>query len=131
VSEGERTRHTTGEISAAISNGLVKLFREYYGRGPVKAKTYLFDNYAVAVLEDSLTTAEATLVKAGRETMVREFRLVFQAEMAPSFHRVVEEATGRTVVTYHSQITFDPDVCFELFVLDEPPTSVHSGSDST
>jgi uncharacterized protein YbcI len=121
--EGVATRRTRGEIAAEISNGIVKLFSEYYGRGPVKAKTFLFDHYALTVLEDTLTAAETTLVKAGRPEIVRDFRIAFQTEMAVEFHRVVENATGRTVVTYQSQIAFDPDHCFEAFVLDGPPIS--------
>lgn len=119
--QGQRTR---GEIAAEISNGIVKLFRESYGRGPVKAKTFLFDHYSLTVLEDTLTTAEATLVKTGRREMVRDFRIAFQTELAPAFHRVVEQATGRKVITYQSQIAFDPDVCFEVFVLDGPPAAL-------
>jgi uncharacterized protein YbcI len=114
----ERAR---GDMAAEITNGIVKLFREYYGRGPVKAKTHIFDNYAVTVLEDTLTVAEATLVQADREEMVREFRLAFQTEMAGPFKGVVEQATGRKVVTYQSQIAFHPEHCFEIFVLDDPP----------
>jgi uncharacterized protein YbcI len=121
VTPSEQALRTRGEVAAEISNGIVKLFRESYGRGPVKAKTFLFDHYSLTVLEDTLTTAEATLVKAGRSDMVREFRLAFQTEMSVDFHHVVEQATGRKVITYQSQIVFDPDHCFEIFVLDGPP----------
>lgn len=119
-----------GEIAAEISNGIVKLFSEYYGRGPVKAKTFLMDNYSVTVLENTLTTAETTLVNTGRERTVREFRIAFQTEMADEFHAIVENATGRRVLTYQSQIAFDPDHCFEFFVLDGPPdVAAESGAD--
>jgi hypothetical protein len=60
-------------------------------------------------------------VKAGKREVVREFRLAFQTEMADEFKGSVEKATGRSVVTYQSQIVFDPDYCFEFFVLDQPP----------
>lgn len=113
-----------GETAAEISNGIVKLFSEYYGRGPVKAKTFLFDTYALTVLEDTLTTAEATLVDTGRESLVRDFRIAFQTEMAQPFKDVVERATGRSVITYQSQIAFHPDVCFEAFVLDGVPAAI-------
>jgi uncharacterized protein YbcI len=114
-------QRTRGEIAAEISNGIVKLFSEYYGRGPVKAKTYLMDNYSFTVLENTLTTAEATLAKAGQEETVRAFRLTFQKEMAGRFKGVVELATKRRVLTYQSQITFDPDHCIEFFVLEDTP----------
>jgi uncharacterized protein YbcI len=121
TADGVITQRSRGEVAADISNGIVKLFSEYYGRGPVKAKTFLMDNYSVTVLENTLTTAESTLVQAGREDMVREFRLAFQTEMAGRFKGVVELATRRRVLTYQSQLMFDPDHCFELFVLDGPP----------
>jgi uncharacterized protein YbcI len=114
-------RRAYGEVAAEISNSIVKLFSAYYGRGPVKAKTFLFDNYVATVLEDTLTTAEDTLVKAGRSSVVRDFRLAFQTEMATEFKGAVQQATGRTVVNYQSQIVFEPDFCFEFFVLDEAP----------
>jgi uncharacterized protein YbcI len=122
VTPSEQALRTRGEVAAEISNGIVKLFRESYGRGPVKAKTFLFDHYSLTVLEDTLTTAEATLVKAGRKEMVRDFRIAFQTEMSVDFHHIVERATGRKVITYQSQIAFDPDYCFEAFVLDGPPS---------
>ncbi len=118
--ESAQALRTRGEVAAEISNGIVRLFSEFYGRGPVKAKTFLFDHYSVTILEDTLTTAESTLVKAGRQEMVRDFRIAFQTEMAVEFHRIVEQATGRSVDTYQSQIAFDPDFCFEVFVLDGP-----------
>jgi uncharacterized protein YbcI len=118
-----------GQVAAEITNGIVKLFSQFYGRGPVKAKTFVFENYTLTVLEDTLTTSESTLVEAGREDMVREFRLSFQTEMADSFHAVVEHATGCKVVTYQSQLAFHPDACFEVFVLDRPPTLADDGQD--
>jgi uncharacterized protein YbcI len=119
--EDRRAARSRGEVAAEISNGIVKLFSEYYGRGPVKAKTFLIDNYSLTVLEDTLTTAESTLVKADRKGLVRDFRIAFQTEMAGRFKGVVELATARKVLTYQSQLAFDPDVCFELFVLEDAP----------
>jgi uncharacterized protein YbcI len=60
---------------------------------------------------------EQTLVDAGRGSLVREVRLTVQEEMADSFKGVVERETGRKVAAYHSQITFDPNIGFEVFVL--------------
>lgn len=106
-----------GEKSAAISNAVVHLFSEYYGRGPTRSKTYLFDDYVTCVLEDTMTTVERTLVECGRRDLVRDVRLTFQAEMADNFIGAVEKILGRKVLNYHSQITFDPEYCFEMFVL--------------
>jgi uncharacterized protein YbcI len=107
---------------AEVSNAIVGIFHECYGRGPTKAKTYMFDNYVVTVLEDILTTVESTLVKNGEEDLVRKVRLTFQENVADRFTAAVGEVMGREVVTYHSQVTFDPPMGFEFFVLaPEPP----------
>jgi uncharacterized protein YbcI len=108
-----------GEQLAAVTNGIVQLFREYYGRGPNKAKSYILDDrIVVCVLEDTMTTVEQTLVNNGDHDMVRQVRLRFQEAMALEFKTVVENAMGRRVAAYHSQLTMEPDMGFEFFVLD-------------
>ncbi len=106
------------EQLAAVSNAVVSIFSECYGRGPTKAKSYAFDNYVVVVLEDLLTTVERTLVNNGESDLVRRVRLTFQEIEADRFKDAVAEAMGRKVLTYHSQIVFDPPMGFEIFVLE-------------
>jgi uncharacterized protein YbcI len=108
-----------GEQLAAVTNGIVRLFREYYGRGPTKAKSYVLDDrIVVCVLEETMTKVEKTLVENGHGNKVREVRLTFQEAMAEEFTRAVSEHMGRKVLAYHSQLTLDPDIGFEFFVLE-------------
>jgi uncharacterized protein YbcI len=106
------------EQLAAVSNAVVSIFSECYGRGPTKAKSYAFDDFVVTVLEDLLTTVERTLVNNGEEDLVRRVRLTFQRIEADRFTDAVAEAMGRRVLTYHSQVVFDPPMGFEIFVLE-------------
>jgi uncharacterized protein YbcI len=108
-----------GEALAEITNGIVRLFSNYYGRGPTRAKSYLLDDiYVVTVLRDTLTTVERTLAETGHGNQVRSVRLTFQEAMAKEFIGVVEAALGRRVAAYHSQLLIDADLGFELFVLE-------------
>jgi uncharacterized protein YbcI len=107
-----------GELLADVSNAIVGIFAECYGRGPTKAKSYMFDDYLVTVLDDLLTTVETTLVENGRENLVREVRVTFQEAVADRFKNAVTEVIGRKVLTYHSQVTFHPARGFEIFVLE-------------
>ena len=105
-------------ITAQISNAMVGLKKKFYGRGPQKAKTFINDEtYVFCVLEDGLTQNEKTLLDAGEEQLVRQYRLRFQEVMAKPTTEAVEEITGRKVLTYHSQIMFDPSVAVEMFIL--------------
>jgi uncharacterized protein YbcI len=114
---GGDDRH--GEALAQITTEIVRLYSEYYGRGPTRAKSYLLeDAYAVTVLRDTLTTVERTLADTGHSDQVRAVRLTFQEALAETFKAVVEEALSRHVVSYHSQLLVDADIGFEMFVLD-------------
>ena len=108
-------------LLADISNAMVGLKKEFYGKGPTKAKTYINDNYVLCVLQGGLTRNEETLIAAGQEALVREYRLRFQEAMADATTEAVERLTGCNVLGYHSQIVFDPEYAFEIFVLDCPP----------
>jgi uncharacterized protein YbcI len=111
-----------GAVRAAVSNAMVALKKEFYGKGPVAAKTYFEDNYVFVVLEGGLTRSEETLLAAGEAELVRTYRLRFQEAMTVNITAAVEEIVGRRVLTYHSQIVFDPARTLEFFVLDAPPT---------
>lgn len=106
-----------GAVAAEISNAIVHLLSKHYGRGPTKAKTYLFDDYVFCVLQNVLTTSEETLVQAGHYDLVRRSRTAFQEVLVDEFRGAVEKATGRKVIAYHSQVVFNPNMGFEIFVL--------------
>jgi uncharacterized protein YbcI len=108
-------------LLADISNAMVGLKKEFYGKGPTKAKTYINDNYVFCVMQGGLTRNEATLLEAGQHDLVREFRLKFQEAMAAPTVEAIERLTGQRVIGYHSQIVFDPEHTFEIFVLGGAP----------
>ncbi len=118
-------RLRTGELQAALSNAIVRIMREFYGKGAARSRTMLFDEYVFVVLEDVLTTAEMTLRNGGAGELVQRVRMVFEDLMTTTFVGEVERLTGRTVVAYHSQIVLEPPSCFEIFVLD--PTQGEAG----
>jgi len=110
-----------GGKRAALSNALVGLKKEFYGKGPVAAKTYFNDDWVFTVLEGGLTRNEETLLAAGEHRLVREVRLRFQEAMTTTICGAVEEITGRRVLTYHSQVLFEPMRCVEMFLLAPLP----------
>src|SRR3954447_26397810 len=106
-----------GGRRAAISNAMVGLKKEFYGKGPTAAKTYFNDDWVFTVLEGGLTRNEETLLAAGDERLVREVRLRFQEAMTRTICGAVEEIVGRRVLTYRSQIMFEPTRTVEMFLL--------------
>ena len=107
-------------IAKRVSRSLVAAVKKYYGKGPEVARAHFVeDDVLIVVRREPTTTAESTMVAAGKEEDARNFRLAFQNEYAEELCGIVEEATGRKVATYHSQIMFKPDMLFEIFVFEK------------
>jgi uncharacterized protein YbcI len=103
---------------SGITHALVGLHTEYYGQGPTKARSYMLGDALVSILEGGFTTVEKTLMAEGKALAVHHVRRSFQSAMEGRFRAAVEDATGRKVIAYMSQIHTDPDLAVELFVLD-------------
>ena len=119
----------------AISEGMVALLKEFYGRGPTRAKSYYEDDLVVCVLRGGFTRVERTLLDGGRGSSVIQQRMEFQELMRERFEAVIEGATGRKVIGFMSGNQQHPDMMCEVFILsptdliddDETP---HSGPSS-
>ena len=85
------------EAAAAISRELVSLHKQFYGRGPVRARTHLVNDTVLCVLEGGFTVVERTLIEVGRAAAVHDMRTSFQAAMRDQFTAVVESALARRV----------------------------------
>ena len=107
----------SGDVRTVISDGLVALLKEYYGRGPDKAKTYVSDDLVVCILRGGFTRVEQTLLDGGHGDDVIRQRMVFQEVMRARFEQVVEQATGLRVIGFMSGNQQNPDMISELFVL--------------
>jgi uncharacterized protein YbcI len=118
------TRQRHGDVLTAISDGLVTLLKEYYGRGPTQAKCYFQDDLVVCILRGGFTRVEETLLEGGRGAAVIEQRMEFQELMRDRFEAVVEEATRRKVIGFMSGNQQDPDMMCEVFIL-APTDLVH------
>jgi uncharacterized protein YbcI len=117
------TTHQNGGASSAISTAVVHLLREYTGRGPTKAKTYINNDMISVVLQDLLTKGERSLVGDGRADAVLRTRLLYQETMRDELVETVERISGRTVSAFMSANHIDPDVAVETFMLAPAATT--------
>ncbi len=101
----------------AISDGLVALLKEYYGRGPTRTKSYYEDDLVVCLLRGGFTRVEQTLLEGGRGPAVIQQRMEFQELMRERFESVIERATGRRVIGFMSGNQQHPDIMCEVFIL--------------
>jgi uncharacterized protein YbcI len=106
-----------GDVLTAISDGLVALLKEFYGRGPTRAKSYFDDDLVVCVLRGGFSRVEQTLLDGGRGAAVIQQRMEFQEVMRDRFTGVIEQATGRRVIGFMSGNQQHPDMMCEVFIL--------------
>src|SRR5215212_10086350 len=105
-------------VMAKISTEVVRTLKESFGKGPVKAKSYLLDDFLLVVMRGGATVAEETMLERGHGDLVRQFRQTYQNEMGDSLIAKVEALTGRKVVNYQSQVFFDPQIVIEIFFFE-------------
>jgi len=111
----------------AISNEIVRVFKDQFGRGPTKARTeWAGRDVIVVVLEDTLTPAERSLVVMGEHERLRETRMFFQYASLRELCEPIERLTGLKVRAFTSGMdTKVEGLSIETFVLhpdgsDEP-----------
>jgi uncharacterized protein YbcI len=114
----EREQLLGGRLLAEITDRLVLLIREHYGRGPLKAKTYVLDNLIVCVLTDGFIAVERTMMEGGRPERVLDLRREFQVLMETRYTQMIEDLTGRKVLAFLSQAHVEPDLSVEIFLMD-------------
>ena len=113
-----------------VSNAMVALHKEQFGRGPTKARAqFAGDDVLVCVLRDVLLPAEHKLVEMGEQGRVREARMSFQVATASDFVAAVEKILRRKVESFASAVDPDRNVAFEVFCF-EPRDSSSNGQQS-
>ena len=120
------TQHQSDTLQ--ISNEMVRLYKEQFGRGPTQARAmWSGDDVITVLLEDTLTAAERNLVKMGEHGRLRETRLYFQYATVTEFCEPVERITGRKVRAFISGIdTMVDGLSTELFVLHPAGSQLRS-----
>src|SRR5215203_1087674 len=103
---------------AKVSTEVVRTMKDSFGKGPLKAKSYMLDDFLLVVMRGGITVAEDTMLERGHGDLVRTFRQTYQNEMGDTLVAKIEALTGRTVVNYQSQVLFHPHIVMEVFFFD-------------
>lgn len=111
---------TEGELDVAaareeIAREILRVHNEAYGTGAQEIHVHLVGDVVLVLIDVELSTAEQTLVGAGRGDAVKATRETFQEAIGPTFTAIAERATGRTVVGFISHMNVDPPFAVELF----------------
>ena len=110
-------------VLQTMSNEMVRLYKDLFGRGPTKARSaWAGEDTLICTLENSMTLAERNLVDLDEHQRLRDIRMFFQHASEAEFTGTVEKITGRKVRAFVSGIDTHRDVSSEVFYL-EPDAS--------
>jgi uncharacterized protein YbcI len=101
----------------AVSNALVGLHKQQFGRGPIKARSTGSDTL-VCTLEDVLLPAERKLVELGEAARVRDTRSSYQAATETEFVAAIEQIVYRKVRAFASAFDVNANVAYEVFTFE-------------
>jgi uncharacterized protein YbcI len=114
----DQTEHQSAMM--AVSNSMVRLHKEQFGRGPTKARSHFAGpNTLVCTLEDVLVPAERKLIELGDEGRVRDTRTSFQAATQPEFIAAVEQIVYRKVRSFASAVDVNANIAYEIFTFEQ------------
>jgi uncharacterized protein YbcI len=118
LSRDENRGGNRGVETAELSNAMVRLYKEQFGRGPTKAHSaYATPDLLICTLEQSMTPAELRMAGMGEHQRVRDTRTFFQHASEREFVGAVESITGRVVRAFVSGIDTEQDVSSKVFYL--------------
>jgi uncharacterized protein YbcI len=105
-------------LTAEISDAMVRLYKDVFGRGPTRARTeFAGRDTVICSLWDTLTLGERSLVEIGQDDRARETRILFQYVRSQDFVGIIEKNTGRKVIGFVSGMDVHADVAAEVFYL--------------
>ena len=107
-----------GTLRQDISAAMVALYKQHFGTGPTRCRTYIPPDLVIVVLGGGYSAAEQTMLEAGRWYEVRQARQLWQDSMQARFVDAIEKLTERKVAAFMSANRQDPDLAVEMFVLE-------------
>jgi uncharacterized protein YbcI len=117
---------TSGEIEAAVCEGMSRFEQEYMGRGPKDIRCHLIDDLLLVRLKGVLTAAEQHLVRTlapekGRD-LLKQVRTHLVETARPAMEAMITEITGAKVLSLHHDISTMTGEEIVIFTLVNAPT---------
>ena len=112
VSPNQEQNTIHGPAALAICNAITGALKRSSGKGPTKVKAYSEHDHVAVIVQDMLTPLERTLVQDGHEQLVSEAREALTGRVASDCRATIEQATGRRVVGWQTEVNPSADRAF-------------------
>jgi uncharacterized protein YbcI len=97
---------TKGQVEAAITEAITQFERDYLGRGPKEARTFIIEDLVVVRLQGILSPAEKQLSHDnGGVELIKQMRSRLIESSSGDLCGLVYEETGIEIVSMHTDIS--------------------------
>ena len=97
------------EAEKAISQAIIRFEKEFMGRGPLNARTYIIDDLVLIRLKNVLTPAELKLAEGNAQhdgrNLIKKMRQELIEQGRPLLDAAIKEILGIEVVSLHTDIS--------------------------
>ncbi len=110
------------EAESQISKAIITFEREYMGRGPEEAKTFIFDDIVFIRLRGVLTPAEKQLASTednnkGR-SLIKQVRQELLEKARPLLETIIRDVLGCDIISLHTDISISTGERVIIFTLE-------------
>lgn len=102
----DASQRTKGQIEAAITEAVTQFEREYLGRGPKEARTFIVEDMVLIRLKGILSPAEQQLSQEpGGVELIKQMRTRLIESSNEELSALIEAEAGVAVTTMHTDIS--------------------------
>lgn len=112
---------TVGQLERKLSQNIQSFFRKILGHAPSKVSCHLFTNKLVVVAENSVTTAEKTLVEAGKKELAQNVRTSLYESIRLKLKSLIEEISQVEVADLLGETRLDTGLTGFIVVFNGIP----------
>lgn len=116
MSQSSRTSDSVDPMGA-VARRVLRLQKEFFGKGPAKATVHRSDDSVIILLRDIYTAAEHRLIEAGFVDEVLRHRRETHQITNDDYRAVVEDELGVKVAAVMTSNHIDPDLAVKVFIL--------------
>jgi len=116
----QMTHKTKGQIEAEISVAITSFEKEYIGRGPREARTFIIEDMILIRLKGVLTPAEEKLVRdiEGAQ-LLKQWRRKLIESSRSSLEETIQEIVGMDIISLHTDISSQTGERIFVLIMDK------------
>jgi uncharacterized protein YbcI len=119
---------TRGQMESDITETLVRFEKDFMGRGPTEARTYLVEDMVIIKLLGVITRAEQQLASTGDKDrgrdLIKQTRMALIEKARPILETAIQAITRETVKSMHTDISTKTGERIIVFTLENPPKTL-------